>query len=160
MTHSRLVCVMHETTLVYSLLQTAGLWLAGSHVTGKTNDSIKKKNPKKQQQHFFAYLLGFKCLLRPWLFCNIISSTDRWKVFAQIWTTFKPTHALQSSQHIKEPAVDYSDWWLLFWLVPSLGSNKGLLSCMNRIQPPTDCFVLLCLLHRPWSTQGSHLWHW
>lgn len=46
-----------------------------------------------------------------------------------ILTTFK-AHAcssLHTSQYIKEPTLDYSDWWLLFWLVPSLGNNKGLL---------------------------------
>lgn len=146
--------VGYETTLLYNILQIAGLWLASSHMISKCDWKNKRQNQPKTT----FWCNGPQCLcFNPPLFLVIWSPAQ---IDGKFWATFKPTHAFQTSQRIKEPTVDYSTWWLLFWLVPRLDNSKGLLSCANHIQPPTDSFVLLCLLRRPWSTQGSHLWHW
>ena len=160
MVHTWQVYVMYETT--YSTVCLKGA-LNSRPVIGQLTWFQMWQDKQVKQKQYVLMHWSLASLLQPLLFCNnnnnnIMSSTHKWKT--RILTVFKPTHALQTSQYIKEPTVDYSEWWWLFWFVPSLGNNKDLLSCMNHIQPPTDCFFLLCLLHRPWRTQGSHLWHW
>lgn len=124
-----------------------------------TRNKQQVKSKSQQDQHHDApehHFFSRRC------FCNGAYSRDRWKVFWGVYLNNLQTHACtsQTTQYIKEATVDYLD---VRWLVVigslccALGSNKDLLSCVNHIQPPTDWFVLLCLLHRPWSTQGSHL---